>query len=121
MAGIFGSSGRHRDPLGVIAALVGIGGAACSALLWVYQISPDRAVVVIGGCHTGLACATYLAKAGRDVLGLERRAIVGGAAVTEESWPGYRVSTASYVVSLMPERIVSELDLKRFGYEVSIV
>ena len=55
------------------------------------------------------------------MLVLERRAIIGGAAVTEESWPGYRVSTASYVVSLMPERIVSELDLKRFGYEVSII
>ena len=45
MAGIFGSSGRHRDPLGVIAALVGIGGAACSALLWVYQINPDSTVL----------------------------------------------------------------------------
>ena len=81
----------------------------------------ERDVVVIGGGHNGLACATYLAKAGLDVLVLERRPIVGGAAVTEESWPGYRVSTASYVVSLMPERIVGELDLKRFGYEVSII
>jgi phytoene dehydrogenase-like protein len=82
---------------------------------------PERDVVVIGGGHNGLTCATYLAKAGLDVLVLERRPIVGGAAVTEESWPGYLVSTASYVVSLMPERIVSELDLKRFGYEVSII
>ena len=81
----------------------------------------ERDVVVIGGGHNGLACATYLAKAGLVVLLLERRPIVGGAAVTEESWPGYRVSTASYVVSLMPERIVGELDLKRFGYEVSII
>src|SRR6266536_38044 len=81
----------------------------------------SRDVIVIGGGHNGLACATYLAKTGLDVLVLERRPIVGGAAVTEESWPGYRVSTAAYVVSLMPERIVSELDLKRFGDEVSII
>src|SRR3989441_11773262 len=81
----------------------------------------SRDVIVIGGGHNGLVCATYLAKAGLDVLVLERRPIVGGAAVTEESWPGFRVSTASYVVSLMPERIVGELDLKRFGYEVSII
>jgi phytoene dehydrogenase-like protein len=78
-------------------------------------------VIVIGGGHNGLVCATYLAKAGLDVLVLERRSVVGGAAVTEESWPGYRVSTASYVVSLMPERIVAELGLKHFGYEVSII
>src|SRR6266566_1615886 len=81
----------------------------------------SRDVIVIGGGHNGLVCATYLAKAGLDVLVLERRPMVGGAAVTEESWPGYRVSTASYVVSLMPERIVTELGLKRFGYEVSII
>jgi phytoene dehydrogenase-like protein len=81
----------------------------------------SRDVIVIGGGHNGLVCATYLAKAGLDVLVLERRSVVGGAAVTEESWPGYRVSTASYVVSLMPERIVAELGLKHFGYEVSII
>jgi phytoene dehydrogenase-like protein len=80
-----------------------------------------REVVVIGGGHNGLACAAYLARAGIDVLVLERREVVGGAAVTEEVWPGYRISTASYVVSLMPDRIVDELELKRHGYEVSIV
>jgi phytoene dehydrogenase-like protein len=82
---------------------------------------PQHDVVIIGGGHNGLACATYLAKAGLDVLVLEQRDVVGGAAVTEEPWPGYRVSSASYVVSLMPDRIVRELELKRFGYEVSIV
>jgi phytoene dehydrogenase-like protein len=81
----------------------------------------ERDVVVIGGGHNGLTCAIYLARAGLDVLVLESRDVVGGAAVTEEPWPGYRVSSASYVVSLMPDRIVRELGLKRFGYEVSIV
>jgi len=81
----------------------------------------ERDVVIIGGGHNGLACAAYLAKAGLDVLVLEKRGLVGGAAATEEPWPGYRVSSASYVVSLMPPQVVRELDLKRFGYEVSIV
>ena len=47
--------------------------------------------------------------------------VLGGAAVTEEQWPGYQISSASYVVSLMPPRIVSELELERFGYRVSIL
>jgi phytoene dehydrogenase-like protein len=80
-----------------------------------------RDVVVIGGGHNGLACAAYLARGGLDVLVLERRDVLGGAAVTEEPWPGYRISTASYVVSLMPPRVVRELQLKRFGYRVSIL
>jgi phytoene dehydrogenase-like protein len=81
----------------------------------------ERDVVVVGGGHNGLACAAYLGRAGLDVLVLERREILGGAAATEEPWPGYRVSSASYVVSLMPPRIVEELELRRFGYDVSIV
>ena len=81
----------------------------------------ERDVVIIGGGHNGLACAGYLAKAGLDVLVLEKRDLVGGAAATEEPWPGYRVSSASYVVSLIPPQVVRELDLKRFGYEVSII
>ena len=80
-----------------------------------------RDVIVVGGGHNGLACAAYLARAGLDVLVLERRDVLGGAAVTEEPWPGYRISSASYVVSLMPPQIVSELDLPRHGYRVSLI
>ncbi len=74
--------------------------------------------IVIGGGHNGLVTAAYLARAGRKVLVLERRELVGGCAVTEEIWPGYRVSTAAYLSSLMQERMVSELELERFGYHV---
>jgi phytoene dehydrogenase-like protein len=75
-------------------------------------------VIIIGGGHNGLVAAAYLAPAGRRVLVLEARELVGGCAVTEEIWPGYRVSTASYLSSLMQEKVVRELDLERFGYRV---
>ncbi len=80
-----------------------------------------RDAVIVGGGHNGLVCAAYLARAGLDVLVLERRELVGGAAVTEEPWPGHRVSSASYVVSLVPPRIERELELSRHGYRVSII
>ena len=83
--------------------------------------SRKRDAIVVGGGHNGLACAAYLARAGQDVLVLERRDVLGGAAVTEEPWPGYRISSASYVVSLMPPEVVAELELEKFGYEVSIL
>ncbi len=75
-------------------------------------------VLVAGGGHNGLVAAAYLARAGRRVLVLERRELVGGCAVTEEIWPGYRVSTGAYLVSLMQPRIVEDLELRRYGYEV---
>src|SRR5205809_1687786 len=74
--------------------------------------------IIIGGGHNGLVTAAYLARAGRKVLVLERREMVGGCAVTEEIWPGYRVSTGAYLISLLQERIVRELELERFGYTV---
>ncbi|MBV9744406.1 MAG: NAD(P)/FAD-dependent oxidoreductase [Acidobacteriia bacterium] len=75
-------------------------------------------VVVIGGGHNGLVTAAYLARAAKRVLVLERREMVGGCSVTEEIWPGYRVSTGAYLASLLQDRIVRELELERFGYHV---
>src|SRR5437899_2980030 len=75
-------------------------------------------VVVIGGGHNGLVNAAYLAKAGKKVLVLERRHIVGGAAVTEEIYPGFKFSVCSYVVSLLRPEIIRDLDLPRHGLEI---
>lgn len=74
--------------------------------------------IVIGGGHNGLVCACYLAKAGKRVVVLERRHVLGGAAATEELWPGYKVSTAAYVVSLFLPEIIRELKLKENGFAV---
>jgi phytoene dehydrogenase-like protein len=74
--------------------------------------------IVIGGGHNGLTAAAYLARAGRKVLILERRHVVGGAAVTEEVFPGFRFSVASYVVSLLRPEIIRDLDLPRHGLEI---
>src|SRR5256712_1079354 len=74
--------------------------------------------VVIGGGHNGLTAAAYLPKAGRKVLVLERRHVVGGAAVTEEVFPGFRFSVCSYVVSLLRPKIIRDLDLPRHGLEI---
>ena len=74
--------------------------------------------IVIGGGHNGLTCAAYLARAGRKVLVLERRHVVGGAAVTEEVFPGFKFSVCSYVVSLLRPEIIRELDLPRHGMEL---
>ncbi len=74
--------------------------------------------VIIGGGHNGLISAAYLARAGLHPLVLERRHVLGGAAVTEEIVPGFRFSVASYVVSLLRPEIIRELDLPRHGLEI---
>ena len=75
-------------------------------------------VIIIGGGHNGLTCAAYLAEAGLKVLVLERRDVVGGAAVTEEFHPGFRNSVASYTVSLLNPQVIADLDLHRHGLRV---
>jgi len=80
--------------------------------------NPEQDVLIIGGGHNGLVCAAYLAGAGLKVRVLERRGIVGGAAVTEEFHPGFRNSTASYTVSLLNPKVIADLRLHEHGLRV---
>ncbi|HVF63306.1 MAG TPA: NAD(P)/FAD-dependent oxidoreductase [Casimicrobiaceae bacterium] len=81
-------------------------------------VAKDFDAVVVGGGHNGLTCAAYLAGAGLSVCVLERRAIVGGAAVTEEFHPGFRNSTASYTVSLLDPKVIGDLRLAEHGLRI---
>jgi len=74
--------------------------------------------LVIGGGHNGLVAAAYLAKAGKSVCVLERRHILGGCSATEELWPGYKISVASYVISLFRPEIIRDLRLKQYGLTI---
>ena len=74
--------------------------------------------IIVGGGHNGLVAAGYLQRSGLSTLVLERRHIVGGSCVTEEIFPGFKVSTTSYVCSLMRPEIIRDLELKKFGYEI---
>lgn len=74
--------------------------------------------LIIGAGHNGLVCAAYLAKAGKRVLVLEARDVVGGAAVTEEFHPGFRNSVAAYTVSLLQPKVIADLALEQHGLQV---
>jgi len=80
--------------------------------------APSYDAILIGGGHNGLVCATYLAKAGLKVCVLERRSVVGGAAVTEEFHPGFRNSVAAYTVSLLQPKVIADLDLAAHGLRI---
>ena len=82
------------------------------------RLAPQCDVLIVGGGHNGLVCAAYLAAAGLKVTVLERRALVGGAAVTEEFHPGFRNSVAAYTVSLLNPKVIRELELARHGLTI---
>src|SRR2546426_12347631 len=79
------------------------------------RVPPEYDAIIVGGGHNGLATAAYLGRAGLTTLVLERRGVLGGAAVSEHPWPGYTVSTLSYVLSLMPPEVIKELELHPHG------
>ena len=74
--------------------------------------------IIIGGGHNGLTTAAYLARAGKKVLVLERRHVLGGAAVTEEIYPGFKFSVCSYVVSLLRPEVIRDLELPNYDLEI---
>ena len=81
-------------------------------------MSASYDLIIIGGGHNALVTAAYIARTGLKVCVLERREVLGGACVTEEIWPGFKVSTAAYVNSLLRPEIIRDLELKRHGFEM---
>ncbi|MEC9010200.1 MAG: NAD(P)/FAD-dependent oxidoreductase [Planctomycetota bacterium] len=79
---------------------------------------PDHDAIIIGGGHNALVCAGYLARAGLDVLVLERRDFVGGATATEELFPGFHVSSCSYICHLLQAKVIDDLEMRKHGFEV---
>ena len=75
-------------------------------------------VVIVGAGHNGLVAAGYLARAGLNVTMLERRGVVGGAAVTEEWFPGYQIGTCSYVCHILQKKVIDDLELRKYGFHV---
>ncbi len=84
------------------------------------QAAESADVVIVGAGHNGLTCAGYLARKGLSVKLVERRAVVGGAAVTEEFHPGFRNSICAYTVSLLNPKVIRDLELPRYGLEVRL-
>ncbi len=83
--------------------------------------TPERMdVIIVGAGHNGLTCAGYLARKGLRVKVVERRGVVGGAAVTEEFHPGFRNSVCSYTVSLLNPKVIRDLELARYGLKVRL-
>ncbi|MFM7739231.1 MAG: phytoene desaturase family protein, partial [Planctomycetota bacterium] len=82
------------------------------------SVRSEYDAIVIGGGHNGLIAAAYLARAKKKVLVAERRHLLGGCSVSEPVWPGYKVSTAAYVVSLLLPEVIKELRLKENGLEI---
>ena len=81
-------------------------------------MAENTRVVIVGAGHNGLVAAGYLGRAGLDVQVLERRDVVGGAAVTEEWFPGFHISTCSYVCHILQQKVIDELELRRHGFHV---
>ena len=81
-------------------------------------MASENKIIIVGAGHNGLVAAGYLARAGLSVQVLERRHVVGGAAVTEEWFPGYRLSTCSYVCHILQKKVIDDLELRRYGFHV---
>ena len=81
-------------------------------------MSDETKVVIVGGGHNGLVAAGYLSRAGLNVQVLERRDVVGGAVVTEEWFPGYHISTCSYVCHILQKKVIDDLEMRKHGFHV---